>query len=125
MRTIKFRGKRIDNGEWAYGLFVANFDNNYSIQVRHDFEGMEYFTSYYVNTETVGQFTGLTDKNGVDIYEGDVFGNENIPSRFVVFEDGKFCFNMVHSQGADSLSQDRIGRIEVIGNIHDNPTLIK
>ena len=70
------------------------------------------------------QFTGMHDCDGVEIYEGDIFGNENMPNRYVVFEDGKFCFNKVHSQGADVLSQDRIGRLRVIGNIYENPELL-
>jgi len=70
-REILFRGKRIDNGEWVEGLLMANFDGNYSIQVRNDFDGMEYFTTYKVDPETVGQFIGMIDKNKTKIFEGD------------------------------------------------------
>jgi len=70
-REILFRGKRIDNGELVEGLLMANFDGNYSIQVRNYFDGMEYFTTYKVDPETVVQFIGLLDKNKTKIFEGD------------------------------------------------------
>jgi uncharacterized phage protein (TIGR01671 family) len=117
-RTILFRGKSIESGEWVEGDLVQS--NN---QYNHKTLIWPINTSTTdnmvgVDPATVGQLTGLTDKNGVNIFEGDCFGNDNIPIRHVVFEDGKFCFNRTHSQGADVLSQDRIGRLEIIGNIH-------
>ena len=127
MREIKFRGKSALNGEWVYGDFVSNKESGeHRIFTDFPFFGITNDGTYecggelhLVVPETVGQYTGLKDKNGVEIYEGDMFGNENMPQRYVVFEDGKFCFNKVHSQGADVLSQDRIGRLCAIGNIHD------
>jgi hypothetical protein len=130
MREILFRGKRADNKEWVYGDMITGvgpkYGNVYILPQTHIYpKGCNDLDGWKVIPETVGQFTGLTDKNGKEIFEGDKFGNENMPVRHVVFEDGKFCFNRVHSQGADTLSQDRVGRLEIIGNIHDNQELIK
>ena len=114
-REILFRGKRADNWEWAYGGLFENSEEEGLITYIYQFRD----GALPVIPETVGQFTGLYDTNGKEIFEGDKFGNENMPVRHVIFEDGKFCFNRVHSQGADALSQDRVGRLEIIGNIHD------
>jgi uncharacterized phage protein (TIGR01671 family) len=122
MREILFRGKRKADGAWIVGHLVSN---NYGTWIVNYCDIVGRFEYQEVIPETVGLFTGLTDKNGKEIFEGDKFGNENMPVRHVVFEDGKFCFNRVHSQGADALSQDRVGRLEIIGNIHDNQELIK
>lgn len=71
----------------------------------------------------VMQFTGLLDKNGVEIYEGDIMSTGHGWSNYtVVFEDGSFCFGNDQPNGADRLSHDRVGRLEVIGNIYETPT---
>ena len=86
MREIKFRGKRIDNGEWVYGDLVQNpcstrivvdfvlIDgcNDGTVECGGDF--------YLVDPRTVGQFTGLQDSKGVDIYEGDLVNCVGLPS---------------------------------------------
>ncbi len=116
MREILFRGKRIDNGEWAEGGY------------RHEKVG-EYFTAVFiiehltsgvwehhrVDPATVGQYTGLTDKNGKKIFEGDIMRNLG---NVVECYDGSFCIN-----GDSPLWCWR--NTEIIGNIHDDPEPLK
>ena len=71
MREIKFRGKRVDNGEWAYGYYVYSlaFDEHW-ISEKMNFENREIVRT--VDAQTVGQYTGRIDKQGYEIYEGDI-----------------------------------------------------
>ena len=129
MREILFRGKRTDNGEWVYG--------NYCIAEKLDKSGVEYFiieieaegSQYYVIPETVGQYTGLKDKNGKRIFEGDILKFADADGRDVylnvVFEDGAFLMEEDGVINSDLIpSYDCLG-VEVIGNIYDNPELLK
>lgn len=136
MREILFRGKRVDNGEWAYGsLFVENTRCEIVRGTCNDvgIEGVE------VDPETVGQYTGLTDKNGKKIFEGDYAINkidEGTESEitcieYVGFMDGSFGF-IDHIVG-DLSTKDCFTPFEycnlyntvISGNIHDNPKLLK
>lgn len=126
MREILFRGKRTDNGEWVYGdlLHPDLYGNGYSIE---DFtKGKNNCCD--VIPETVGQYTGLTDENGTKIFEGDIVKYGDTVHE-VVFEqrNGTAYFGLVYSS-IETLSfghyQD-LKQIEVIGNIHDNPELLK
>lgn len=128
MREILFRGQRVDAKKWTYGYYFMGFTGIPYILVLHDhILGMTEF--YEVIPETVGQFTGLLDKNGVKIFEGDIvvcrYANEYTP----VFQNGIYmAYNPKEMQTIQQPSTQfniiwRNG-CEVIGNIHDNPELL-
>lgn len=141
MREIKFRGKRLDNGEWIYGsLLVSHFkDDKKERYFITQFSGNTF--EHEVDPNTVGQFTGLRDKNGRDIWEGDIFkedGSGIVRSVFRVpgglaFEDNPVSFGYDHrapvypySSIAEMQSVSWLSQCcEVIGNIHDDPELLK
>lgn len=134
MRTIKFRGKRLDNGSWLYGDLRLRADRA-SIVCRVFDEGKIYYKEFAVIPETVGQFTGLHDKDGREIYEGDVIRSDcgNGEARHLIsFFDiiASFVAEMLPDNGINdycTLSQAWVLKYnkEVIGNIHDNPELLE
>lgn len=135
-REIKFRGKRGYNGEWVYGLPV-NYCNKTYILVLTDFEEERVYEQYphkemwpyEVIPETVGQYTGLKDKNGKEIYEGDSIkwlgyevrcGRQIRPERIICINDYiKDTYKLL------CITENTGQTVEVIGNIHDNPELLK
>lgn len=128
MREIKFRGKRLDNGEWVDGFVL--FINDKSAAVITKLTDTESVCDD-VFPDTVGQFTGLHDKHGKEIYEGDIIIEKLRRARkdgerlVICFED--FEYKGKNANGATtSLSLlVEYHTIEVIGNIHDNPELLK
>ena len=153
MREIEFRGKRKDNGEWVCGFLMPGSMINdpdylvdYWIATGHEDQ------CYPIITETVGQYTGLTDKNGAKIFEGAIVlrrytessGIEVCNKYLVVFENGSFLIKRIDSFYPSGLSPESCGlykdytqlleitrdnpavngSYEVIGNIHDNPELL-
>jgi len=121
MREIKFRGKRVDNGEWVYGDLIhyatekdgIQYDN---IGISNDFEHHE------VDPSTVGQYTGLNDKDGKEIWEGDWLRVCVGYVSTVSFEDGGFVSVYKHPEDGETIPLfDAIGKeTTVIGNIHEN-----
>ena len=128
MRTIKFRAQDIASNKWLYGD-IRYHKNNVCIFEQGGNIGEE------VKPETVGQFTGLLDKNGREIYEGDIikivekFDDENVytSNGVVCFEEGIYELqNCKHFAYLGWLMHnDDITKLEVIGNIHDNPELLE
>ena len=127
-REILFRGKQIDNGEWVEGYFVNLWLMHY--QKHQPIITDNNAVSYDVDPSTVGQYTGLTDKNGKKIFEGDVVAIErgwNETVKYHVFFDPQICGfigDSINYIGFTTFEDDGIN-MEVIGNIHDNPELLK
>jgi uncharacterized phage protein (TIGR01671 family) len=116
-KEIKFRGKRKDNNQWIYGSLLQRSGRFEILVPVLDYD------IHVIKHETVGEFTGLKDKNGVEIFEGDKIKYKNFKGYSkIVFENGAFgyygfsCFI--------SLSETNTDYIEVIGNVHANPELI-
>lgn len=145
MREIKFRGVRTDNGEWVYGWYAPLVCNDRTIIPNiKDSNGSD----WKIKEETVGQYTGLKDKNGKEIYDGDIvafglgrgFGYDvkDVHRGVVYYEDGSFRLGDIYS----SDGYNELGNVlyeamnvegkfyadaicEVVGNIHENPELLE
>lgn len=127
MREIIFRGKRVDNGKWAYGDLIHTRGGWPLICTKHDFGGD--IETCEVRTDTVEQYTGLTDKNGNKIFEGDIVGHPLSGTKGIVrYMDFGF---VVHEPKHDNLGDcyyqpyNSTKKATVIGNIHDNPELME
>ena len=126
-REILFRGKRTDNSEMVYGNLI---DSDSIVGKIVDFDG-EYFIPefwYKVDPETVAQFTGLTDKNGTKIFDGDIVrlydDSEDELTNGVVVCNANFCSFCVSMKGHEDVMLMAHWQYEVIGNIYDNKELL-
>ena len=128
MREIKFRGKRFDNGEWVYGYYVVA-------------AGMPFISRFgirepiLIKPETAGQFVGLYDKKGDDIYEGDILRCRLYDGKYenymVEFENHRDRYGnnaeyvAYNKDRTNFMSSSIWHKFEIVGNISDNPELIE
>lgn len=130
MRTIKLRGKSIDGKEWLYGDLVSSADKKRFAILVNDKES---YDECEVAPKTIGQFTGLYDYNGNKIYEGDILKWEKDGLMYVVkFWDGMFYASVKEcNEGIlggfplHALTNYEYRKCEIVGNIYDNPELLK
>ena len=141
MREILFRGKRVDNGELVYGYYfkATHHWHNHGIHEDWILRGVaqnggwvSFHGRHAIVPETLGQFTGLTDKNGKQIFDGDICQINGVSyiddTPFVVeWNDeysGWFWKELSFSFPTDTITPEIAETAEVIGNIHDNPELL-
>jgi uncharacterized phage protein (TIGR01671 family) len=130
MREILYRARREDNGEWVHGTPYQEYDSfwqewEWKIQTKHPLTNVPYM-HLTVDRKTISQFTGLADKNHKKIFEGDIVVHHTIPMLVKWDEDSasfvvgynmneQYYENMLHGSGY----------LEVIGNVYDNPELLR
>ena len=127
MREILFKGKKEKDKTWVYGLPI------YDEQGKGVIDGIDTGeTAFSVIPETIGQFTGLTDKNGKKIFEGDIAKMEEYIGTIVFNKKTcgfEFWFNVIVGAYGEKATWARnlaqISRLEVIGNVYDNPELLE
>lgn len=130
-RVIKFRGMD-ENGKWLYGYLSS--PNTMGVDISDPSVGHHEFDDYYVNPETVGQFTGLYDKAEKEIYEGDILSVCNGSINGIEWMDAAYAVKYVLNKGWDMPlflwdkdggdQSDSTHYCKVIGNIYDNAELL-
>lgn len=129
-RQIKFRGKRVDNGEWVYGNYFHVIKNGEILHIIGVGLVNNKGIGWQVKPATISQLIGETDKNGVEIFENDILDNPKFGKKICLYKGREFSFRSLEkkwpnlSDGYDWQRHFYVGDAEVIGNIHDNPELL-
>ena len=124
MREIKFRGKSLDSGKWIYGYVVGTPTNIYIIP--SGFDGSMDHCAVEVDSNTIGEWTALKDKNGKEIYEGDIVLNNGSTSQMAEQEIVKFIDGGMYPFALLAWECTIDPEIcEIIGNIYENPELVE
>lgn len=124
IEDIKFKAKRLDNGEWVEGYFYKECGNTYIIEDRQDDSMLNRNHPYKVDPSTVCQFTGLKDEDGTEIWEHDIL--KNLPmTNEVIFRNGSFMIvedyddDIVEVSLSECVLEGNICYLKVIGNKFD------
>lgn len=152
MKEVKFRGKRTDNGEWVYGNLVQMetserygkqevFSNTWIVEIAKELETRAFSEGcsvwanndfIQVDPKTVGEYTGLKDKNGKEIFEGDILQSQHGQNGRVTWDESRLTYIVIWSaktskfaEEYDSYLYQALYRSEVIGNIYENPELLE
>ena len=127
MREIEFRGKNKYCSSWVIGYY---YEKNGTVSIKNDYQDLE------IATETLGQYTGLKDKNGTKIFEGDIIAHGVCAKSIIEYGWAKFICHRLFKDGREFKSIDEyneqefmdlcnVYECEVIGNIYDNPELLE
>ena len=123
--NIKFRGKSKKTVEWLYGDLIRNVEGAFAIVPPYEISMNNYYRNYVVDKETIGQYTGLKDKYGREIYEGDIlyYRDAKIKSP-VTYRNGGFYFSHYGGTTFSAIADHEINKYTVVGNIYDNKELL-
>ena len=125
IENIKFRGKSKKTVEWLYGDLIRNVEGAFAIVPPYEISMNNYYRNYVVDKETIGQYTGLKDKNGREIYEGDILCYRDAKFQtHIVYHNGGFYFSHFGGTTFTAIGDHEINKYTIVGNIYDNKELL-